>query len=162
MRAPSLSWEDPLQEGMATHSSFLAWRSPWTEELGGLQSTESQRAGHNLSHMQKEERFSLPVNSSHLFVELLQLIRHCARYTENRKQFYNLLHFTDDKYKMQRSSNLSKSKLSSELNSNLHLKGSKVCVHLPTMLERESVCVSKLIRYMLPRNWCRVTREWVS
>ena len=36
-------WEDPLQKGMATHSSFLAWRIPWTEELGRLQSVGSQR-----------------------------------------------------------------------------------------------------------------------
>ena len=36
--------EDPLEEGMATHSSILAWRIPWTEEPGGLQSIESQRA----------------------------------------------------------------------------------------------------------------------
>ena len=34
----SLGWEDPLEEGMATHSSFLAWRMQWTEEPGGLQS----------------------------------------------------------------------------------------------------------------------------
>ena len=33
-----LGWEDPLEEGMATHSSILAWRIPWIEELGGLQS----------------------------------------------------------------------------------------------------------------------------
>ena len=32
----SLGWEDPLEEGMATHSSILAWRIPWTEETGGL------------------------------------------------------------------------------------------------------------------------------
>ena len=37
--------EDPLEEGMATHSSILAWRIPWTEELGGLQSIGSQRVG---------------------------------------------------------------------------------------------------------------------
>ena len=37
-----------LEEGMATHSSVPVWRIPWTEELGGLQSMESQRAGHNL------------------------------------------------------------------------------------------------------------------
>ena len=35
----SLGQEDPLEEGMATHSSILAWRVPWTEEIGGLQST---------------------------------------------------------------------------------------------------------------------------
>ena len=34
-----LSWDDPLEKGMATHSSILAWRIPWTEEPGGLQST---------------------------------------------------------------------------------------------------------------------------
>ena len=38
----SLGWEDPLEKGMATHSSILAWRIPWTEEPGGLQSMGSQ------------------------------------------------------------------------------------------------------------------------
>ena len=41
----SLGWEDPLEEDMATHSSILAWRIPWTEESGGLQSRGSQRDG---------------------------------------------------------------------------------------------------------------------
>ena len=43
----SLGWEDPLKEGMATQSSILAWRTPWTEEPVGLQSMGSQRVGHN-------------------------------------------------------------------------------------------------------------------
>ena len=43
----SLGWEDPLEKGKATHSSILAWRIPWTEEPGGLQSMESQRVKHN-------------------------------------------------------------------------------------------------------------------
>ena len=47
--APSLGQEDPLEEGMATHSSILAWEIPWTEEPGGLQSMGSQRAGHDLA-----------------------------------------------------------------------------------------------------------------
>ena len=42
----SLGWEDPLEKGMATHSSILTWRIPWTEEAGGLQSMRSQRVGH--------------------------------------------------------------------------------------------------------------------
>ena len=42
-----LSQEDPLEKGMATHSSILAWRIPWIEELGGLQSMGSQRVGHD-------------------------------------------------------------------------------------------------------------------
>ena len=43
----SLGQEDPLEKGMATHSSILAWRIPLTEEPGGLQPMESQRVGHN-------------------------------------------------------------------------------------------------------------------
>ena len=43
----SLGWEDPLEKEMATHSSVLAWRIPWTEEPGGLQSMGSQRVGHD-------------------------------------------------------------------------------------------------------------------
>ena len=43
----SLGWEDPLKEGMATHSSTLAWRIPWTEVPGRLQSLALQRVGHD-------------------------------------------------------------------------------------------------------------------
>ena len=46
-RVRSLHQEDPLEKGMATHSSILAWRIPWTEEPGGLLSMGSQRIGHN-------------------------------------------------------------------------------------------------------------------
>ena len=42
-----LGQEDPLEKGMAIHSSILAWESPWTEELGGLQSMGSPRVGHD-------------------------------------------------------------------------------------------------------------------
>ena len=42
-RVQSLGWEDPLEKGMAAHSSIHAWRIPWTEEPGGLQSMGSQR-----------------------------------------------------------------------------------------------------------------------
>ena len=47
MWVQSLGREDPLEEGMATHSRILAWRIPWTEEPGGLQSRGSQRVRHN-------------------------------------------------------------------------------------------------------------------
>ena len=43
----SLGWEDPLEKGMGTHSSTLAWRIPWREESGGLQSWGCTRVGHN-------------------------------------------------------------------------------------------------------------------
>ena len=46
MQVESLGQEDTLEEGMATHSSILAWRIPWTEESGRLQSMGSQRVGH--------------------------------------------------------------------------------------------------------------------
>ena len=46
----SLGWEDPLEEGMATYSSILAWKIPWTEEPGGLWSMKSQRVGHDWSN----------------------------------------------------------------------------------------------------------------
>ena len=47
MQVPSLVQEDPLEEGMASYSSILAWKISWTEELGGLQFVVSQRVGHN-------------------------------------------------------------------------------------------------------------------
>ena len=47
MQVQNLSWEDPLEEDMATHSSILAWKIPWTEEPGGLQSRGLQRLGHD-------------------------------------------------------------------------------------------------------------------
>ena len=56
----SLGWEDPLEEAMATHSSILAWKIPWTEEPGGLQSMGLQRVGHDLA---KTTLLSTRVNS---------------------------------------------------------------------------------------------------
>ena len=47
MQVQSLDWEDPLEEEMATHSTILAWRIPWTEEPGGLPSIGSQRVGYD-------------------------------------------------------------------------------------------------------------------
>ena len=47
MEIRSLGREDPLEKQMASHSSILAWKIPWTEEPGGVQSTQSQRVRHN-------------------------------------------------------------------------------------------------------------------
>ena len=47
MRVQCLRQEDPLEEGTKTHASILAWRSPWTEDPGGQQSTGSQSVGHD-------------------------------------------------------------------------------------------------------------------
>ena len=56
MWVQSLSQDDPLEEEIATYSSILAWKIPWTEELGGLQSMGLQRVGHNQAtkHNDKE------------------------------------------------------------------------------------------------------------
>ena len=57
----SLGQEDPLEEDMATHSSILAWRLPWTEESGGLQSMGLYRVRHDwsdLASMLEKKRFS--------------------------------------------------------------------------------------------------------
>ena len=53
-RVGSLGWEDPLEKDMATHSSILAWRIPWTEEPGGLQSMGSQRVEQDLVTKQQQ------------------------------------------------------------------------------------------------------------
>ena len=47
MWVQSLGWEDPLEKGMAAHSSILAWKIPWAEEPGGLQSTGLPRVKHD-------------------------------------------------------------------------------------------------------------------
>ena len=52
----SLSREDPLEKGVATHSSILAWRIPWTEVPGRLQSMGSQRVGHDLATKQQQQQ----------------------------------------------------------------------------------------------------------
>ena len=62
MQAQFLSQEDPLEEGMATHSSILAWRIPWTEEPGGLQSTGSQTVRHDLAQASLVQVFWKPRN----------------------------------------------------------------------------------------------------
>ena len=51
MQVQSLGWEDPLEEEMATNSSILAWKIPWTEEPGRLQYIGSQRVGHDQSDL---------------------------------------------------------------------------------------------------------------
>ena len=54
---PSLGWEDLLEKGMATHSSILAWRIPWTEEPGGLESMGLQRVEHDwVTSLHSKER----------------------------------------------------------------------------------------------------------
>ena len=55
----SLGQEDPLEEEMATHSSILAWRIPWTEKPGGLHSLGLQRVGHDLATKEKHQQTTI-------------------------------------------------------------------------------------------------------
>ena len=63
MQVQSLGQEDPLEKGMATHSSILVWGIPWTEEPGGLQSTVLQRVRQDrsdLAHTRTHSKFLIP------------------------------------------------------------------------------------------------------
>ena len=55
MQVRSLSWEDPLEKEMVTHSSILSGRIPWTEEPGGLQSMQLQTVGHELATREQQQ-----------------------------------------------------------------------------------------------------------
>ena len=89
----SLGWKDYLEKGMATHLSILAWRIPWTEEPGGLQSTESQRVGHNwatnTNTWENKDNFSQKANTTHLdsaaFTVLKRLWTHLS-YSSRRME----------------------------------------------------------------------------
>ena len=62
-RGSILGQESPLEKGMATHSSILAWEIPWTEEPGRLQSMGSQRVGHDLATKQQQSNCLLTLPS---------------------------------------------------------------------------------------------------
>ena len=70
-----LGWEDPLEKGMATHSSILAWRISWTEEPGRLESVGSQRVQHNWEAFTCDYEFSVESTFSlHSFLRLQPII----------------------------------------------------------------------------------------
>ena len=71
-----LGLEDTMEEGMATHSSTPAWRSPWTEEPGGLQYIESQRVGHDWSNLPQHMCLQ-PLNNEYfqLFLAVITNLR---------------------------------------------------------------------------------------
>ena len=67
MWVQSLGRKDPLEKEMATHPSVLAWKTPWTGEIGRLQSTRSQRAGHDLAIEHVRDHFLFALWFLHLF-----------------------------------------------------------------------------------------------
>ena len=86
----SLDWEDPLQESMATHSSILAWRIPWMEEPGGLQSMGSQRIRHDWVILNKRLKSKL----DGLLIQLVQRVSASVKIVRltHRKCKYNKTH----------------------------------------------------------------------
>ena len=85
MQVGSLGQEDPLEEGIATHSSTLAWEIPWTEEPGGLQSMGSQRVGHNWATVQAHTHF---LSSTH-FPRGLHVLIQTSRQSKGRRIPWN-------------------------------------------------------------------------
>ena len=71
--APSLDQEDPLEEGVATHSSVLAWKMPWTEEPGGLQSMVSQKVRHDWSDWARSTMNTQSALDLHGYLDLFHL-----------------------------------------------------------------------------------------
>ena len=89
--AQSLVREDPLEKEMATHSSTLAWRIPWTKEPGGLQSMVLQRVGHDCAtnfHFQRLEKY-FPLMSSIAFIKIHTL--NVVTRSQTNSSFYSLL-----------------------------------------------------------------------
>ena len=66
-QVPSLCWDDPIEEGMATHSGILGWIISWTEESGRLQSMRPQRVGHDLVTKQQHGVCYYHLLSQYLF-----------------------------------------------------------------------------------------------
>ena len=83
-RVQSLGWEDPLEKEMAPHFSTLAWKIPWTEEPGRLQSTGSQRVGHNwvMTHTKTGKSLSLSILTPPLKQCTSETSTQCPKYFE--------------------------------------------------------------------------------
>ena len=79
MQVQALDWEDPLEKKMAIHSSVLAWRIPWTEEPGGLQSIGLQRIGQDLVTKQQQRglRQTLESEGQRYLVSRLSAYHRC-------------------------------------------------------------------------------------
>ena len=80
MQETRWGWEDPLEKKMATHSSIPAWEIPRTEEPGGLQSTGSQRARHDLVTKQQQlQQQTTHIQVTTVFLSLSEYSNKCSR-----------------------------------------------------------------------------------
>ena len=99
MQVQSLGLEYPLEEGMATHSSILAWRIPRTEEPGGLKSMGSKRVGNdwsNLAHIHKKDYYSaIKESETNLLVGMwmnLEPVIQCKVSQKEKNKYHILMH----------------------------------------------------------------------
>ena len=83
---PFLGWKDPMEKEMAIHSSIFAWKSPWTEEPGGLQSIGLQRVGHNLMSKETKKEILLVNRNTVNFCIFLMSCSH-AEFTDESNSF---------------------------------------------------------------------------
>ena len=79
IQVQSLCQEGPLEEGMAAHSNIFAWRIPWTEEPGRLQSMGLQRAGHDLVSEHMHERYNFWKTKNMCFARVDKTFSFCLR-----------------------------------------------------------------------------------
>ena len=86
-RVPSQGREDPLEKGIVTHSSILAWRTPQTEEPGGLESMGSQRAGHDWATNPTTTTVIMPRS----------VVKHHGKQRQNKKICESLMTYTQEK-----------------------------------------------------------------
>ena len=80
MQVRSLVWEDPLEKEMATHSSILTWRIPWTEELGELQSMGSKRVRQDWSNLAGQSTLECRKHTLPVRMGGLGYLSYCCRY----------------------------------------------------------------------------------
>ena len=88
----SLGWEDPLEKEMATHSSILAWKIPWTEEPGRLQSMGLQRVGHDWATLLLRSPIRLKISSGFLVIFLIFLLSNLYFFVYFMFVFYWVFH----------------------------------------------------------------------
>ena len=84
----SLGREDSLENGLATHSSILAWRIPWTEEPGGLQSMESQRIRHNWV-TNTFSTYREPIYEMYAFIKYINKYKHTTHQCSLMRSYKN-------------------------------------------------------------------------
>ena len=155
----SLGREDALEEGMAAHSSILAWRIPWTEEPGGLQSIRSQRVGHDWSdwaHMHTHGSFMSK------FEELLNCFpQWLYHFTITPAMFYFLHSLVNTCYFLSYFSHICGDKMASYCGFDIHFPDSKWWASFHVPAGHLNICFGEMTIHILSPwykiGFCRET-----